>query len=100
MCGRDERRRSTAMASVAANANLAINGSALMMAAGMLSASFRPRGAGPLAFAMLPSAFAVRMGTLAQGSGAGQLQQAAGFTAQVTGQHTAKIDLGDGYRLR
>lgn len=87
------------MTSVSANANLAINGSALMMAAGMLSASFRPLGAGPLAFAMLPSAFAVRLGTLAQGSGAGQLQQTAGFTAQVTGQHTAKIDLGDGYRL-
>ncbi|HVJ02069.1 MAG TPA: DUF1521 domain-containing protein [Sphingomonas sp.] len=87
------------MTSISANANLVTNSSALMMVAGMLAGSFRPLGAGPLAFAMLPSAFAVRLGTLAQGSATGQLQQTAGFTAQVTGQNTAKIDLGDGYRL-
>jgi hypothetical protein len=83
----------------AANANLAANGSALMMVAGMLAGSFRPLGAGPFAFAALPPAFAIRLGTLAQGAAPSQLQQSAGFTAQVTGQHTAKVDLGDGYRL-
>ncbi|MBO9623378.1 MAG: DUF1521 domain-containing protein [Sphingomonas sp.] len=87
------------MTSISANATLVANGSALMMVAGMLAGSFRPLGAGPLAFAALPSAFAVRLGLLAQGSSLGQLQQTAGFTAQVTGQNTAKIDLGDGYRL-
>jgi hypothetical protein len=87
------------MTSISANANLMANGSALMMVAGMLSASFRPLGAGPLAFAMLPSAFGIRLGTLPQGAAPSQLQQTGGFTAQVTGQHTAKIDLGDGYRL-
>ena len=87
------------MTSISANASLMANGSALMMAAGMLAGSFRPLGAGPLAFAMLPSAFAIRLGTLAQGAAPSQLQPAGGFTAQVTGQHTAKIDLGDGYRL-
>ncbi len=86
-------------ANFAANANLAVNGSALMMAAGILAGGFRPLGAGPLAFGMLPAAFAIKLGTLAQGATPGQLQQRAGFTAQVTGQSTAKIDLGDGYRL-
>ena len=86
-------------AQFAANANLAANSNALMFAAGILAGSFRPLGAGPLAFAMLPAAFAVRLGVLAQGAATSQLQQTAGFTAQVTGQNTAKVDLGDGYHL-
>lgn len=85
--------------SFAANANLALNGGMLMFGAGILAGAFRPLNAGPLAFAMFPSAFAVRLGTLAQGAAPSQLQQAAGFTAQVTGQSTAKVDLGDGYHL-
>lgn len=85
--------------SFAASANLALGGSALMMTAGILAGAFRPLDAGPLAFGMLPAAFAVRLGALAQGAAPNQLQQAAGFTAQVTGQNTARIDLGDGYHL-
>lgn len=45
---------------------------------------------------MLPSLLSIQLGTMA---GAGQLQPQAGFTAQTTGQSTARIDLGDGYHL-
>lgn len=88
-----------ASAQFAASANVLANGSALMMAAGILAGSFRPLSAGPLAFGMLPAAFAIKLGTLAQGAAPSQLQQQAGFTAKISGQHTAKVDLGDGYRL-
>lgn len=86
-------------AQFATNADLALRGSSLMFAAGILAGASRPLGAGPFAFAALPAAFAIRLGTLAQGTSLAQLQKTPGFTAQVTGQSTAKIDLGDGYRL-
>lgn len=86
-------------AQFAASANFTANVGTLMMAAGILAGSLRPLGAGPLALGALPSAFSVRLGTLAQGAATSQLQQTAGFTAQVTGQNTAKVDLGDGYHL-
>jgi hypothetical protein len=87
-------------AQFSAGANLMASSSALMFAAGIMTGSFRPLGAGPLATAALPSMFAIRLGMLAQGAAPSQLQQSAGFTAQVTGQNTAKVDLGDGYHLQ
>ena len=87
-------------AQFSAGANLMASSSALMFAAGIMAGSFRPLGAGPLATAALPSMFAIRLGMLAQGAAPSQLQQSAGFTAQVTGQNTAKVDLGDGYHLQ
>jgi hypothetical protein len=87
-------------AQFSAGTDLMANSSALMFAAGIMAGSFRPLGAGPLATAALPAMFAIRLGMLAQGAAPSQLQQSAGFTAQVTGQNTAKIDLGDGYHLQ
>lgn len=87
-------------AQLAANFNTAVNGAGLILAAGVMGSYFRPLNAGPLAFASLPSAFAIQFGMLAQGStDLGALQPSGGFTAQLTGQSTAKVDLGDGYRL-
>ncbi|MGK6318115.1 DUF1521 domain-containing protein [Sphingomonas sp. DT-204] len=87
-------------AQLATNANLAADGAGLILATGVMGSYFRPLNAGPLAFASLPSAFAIRLGMLAQGSAdLSALQPSAGFTAQTTGQSTAKVDLGDGYRL-
>lgn len=90
----------SAQTQFAANANMAANGSALFFFAGMMAGRSQPLGAGPLAFAALPTMLAIRFGMLAQGASPNQLQQSAGFTAQTTGQHTAKVDLGDGYRLQ
>jgi hypothetical protein len=87
-------------AQFSAGASLMANSSALMFAAGIMAGSFRPLGAGPLASAALPSMLGIRLGMLAQGAAPSQLQQTAGFTAQVTGQSTAKVDLGDGYHLQ
>lgn len=87
-------------AELAANFNTAANGAGLILAAGVMGSYFRPLNAGPLAFASLPSAFAIQFGMLAQGStDLSALQPSGGFTAQLTGQNTAKVDLGDGYRL-
>ncbi|MBB5710889.1 DUF1521 domain-containing protein [Sphingomonas xinjiangensis] len=86
-------------AQFATSANLVANGNALMFAAGIMAQSFQPFNAGPLAFSMLPAMFAVRLGTLAQGAAPSQLQQQAGYTAHTTGQHTANVGLGDGYKL-
>jgi hypothetical protein len=87
-------------AQFSAGVNLMANTSALMFAAGIMASAFRPLGAGPLASAALPSMLAIRLGMLAEGAAPSQLQQSAGFTAQVTGQSTANVDLGDGYHLQ
>lgn len=68
----------------------------LTLASGILAQQFSPLGAGPLATAMLPSLLSIQLGTLGNGA---QLQPQASFTAQTTGQNTARIDLGDGYHL-
>lgn len=68
----------------------------LALAGGVLAQQFNPLGASAFASAMLPSLLSIQLGALA---GAGQLQPQAGFTAQTTGQGTARIDLGDGYHL-
>ncbi|MET3725814.1 DUF1521 domain-containing protein [Sphingomonas trueperi] len=68
----------------------------LALAGGVLAQQFNPLGASAYASAMLPSLLSIQLGTMA---GAGQLQPQAGFTAQTTGQSTARVDLGDGYHL-
>ncbi|MGN7997512.1 DUF1521 domain-containing protein [Sphingomonas sp. 22176] len=68
----------------------------LALAGGVLAQQFNPLGASAYASAMLPSLLSIQLGTMA---GTGQLQPEAGFTAQTTGQGTARIDLGDGYHL-
>lgn len=68
----------------------------LALAGGVLAQQFNPLGASAYASAMLPSLLSIQLGTMA---GAGQLQSQAGFTAQTTGQSTARVDLGDGYHL-
>lgn len=83
----------------AASAELLGNSAQLMGAAGILASAVRPLNAGPLALAALPAAYLIQMGKLASGALPSQIQPVAAFTAQVTGQHTAKVDLGDGYRL-
>ena len=88
-------------AQFATNANLAVNGAGLVLAAGIMGSFFRPLGAGPLAFASLPAAFAIQFGQMLAGAAdVSALQNSQGFTAQLTGQSTAKVDLGDGYRLQ
>nr|WP_315381838.1 DUF1521 domain-containing protein [uncultured Sphingomonas sp.] len=68
----------------------------LALAGGVLAQQFNPLGASAYASAMLPSLLSIQLGTTA---GIGQLQPQAGFTAQTTGQNTARVDLGDGYHL-
>lgn len=92
------------------NAAQAIDGAMFVMAAGVMGQAFSPLGAGPLAQGMLPSMLQVLVGTLL-GGGSGQLPTGGAFplpadvkpadsiTVKTTGQNTADIDLGDGYKL-
>ncbi len=77
----------------------------LMQFAGMMAEFANNLGAGPFAFPSMPSFFDVRCGTMPGGcwnpgrGGCIMPEPAAQWTAKVDGQHTAKIDLGDGQRL-
>ncbi len=73
-----------------------------MMAAGILASFARPLGAGPFAFAMLPALFNIRCGTMPPNctSCCPQMPEPkAKWTAQMTGENTASINLGNGERL-
>ncbi len=80
-------------------------GMQLMLAAGIMAQYVNALGAGPFAFGCLPNIFDVRCGTLPGGcwnpgrGGCIMPEPAAQWTAKLDSQHTAKVDLGDGYRL-
>jgi hypothetical protein len=79
-----------------------IEGMVMKMAEGILASFFNPLGAGPNAFGQMPSLFGVRCGTTPQNYQGGNCwlpQPKMEWTAQMTGTNTAKVDLGDGYRL-
>ncbi len=79
-----------------------VDAASFVMAAGILGSFMRPLGAGPLAFAMLPSMFNIRAGTTPIGCFPHCPpipEPRANWTVQTTGQSTANIDLGDGYHL-
>ena len=74
-----------------------------VLAAGIMGSFMRPLGAGPLAFAMLPGLFNIRCGTMPTGcfpTNPVIPEPKANWTVQTTGQGTANIDLGDGYKLQ
>jgi Domain of Unknown Function (DUF1521) len=81
------------------------DGAMLMMAAGLMAQFSNNLGAGPFAFPSMPSFFDVRCGIMPGGcwnpgrGGCIMPEPAAQWTAKVDGQHTAKVDLGDGQRL-
>jgi hypothetical protein len=83
------------------------NGFMLQMAAGIMGEFLNALGAGPQAFGQMPSAFDVRCGIMPGGCMPrprcpGPVicpKPAAQWTATVDGANTAKINLGDGYRL-
>ena len=85
----------------AAAANQAFEGAQFVLAAGVLGSFFGPLGAGALAFGKFPSLFNVTAGTLCHGHHdcPPTVEPKATWTAQMTGQNTANIDLGDGYQL-
>jgi Domain of Unknown Function (DUF1521) len=81
-----------------------VDGAAFVMAAGIMGQFFNRLGSGPFAFPQLPSLFNIGCGT----------PPSCGFppcgpcvipepkntwTASMTGGNTAKVDLGDGYKL-
>lgn len=95
------------MTTIAANPNaaafaLGFQTATTLIAAGITAQFMRPLGAGPLAFAMLPMFFNVRCGQMAPCCPPQcpvMPEPAATWTTQMTGKHTASIDLGDGYKL-
>lgn len=84
-----------------ANKINAMDAANFVMAAGVMGSFINPLGAGPLAFGMLPDFFNVRCG-LPKGGGCFPTipEPRANWTVQTTGQSTANIDLGDGYKLQ
>jgi len=68
---------------------------AFQIALGILAEAARPLGASPYAGGCFPAAARVSAGTVPNGS----FEPAASWTTAMTGTSTAKIDLGDGYRL-
>jgi Domain of Unknown Function (DUF1521) len=78
----------------------AMDAANFVMAAGVMGSFMNPLGAGPLAFAMLPAFFNVRCGTPTGGCFPTIPEPRANWTVQTTGQSTANIDLGDGYKLQ
>jgi hypothetical protein len=94
---------------VFANPAQALAGQSLTMAAGLLGQFFNPLGASRFAFGALPQLFAVRCfcamppqpplcGCPPPFNPPSPPQ--AQWTAELTGQNTAEIDLGDGYTLQ
>ncbi len=94
-------------ASVNTMVNTAVlEGVATQLAAGITGAFFRPLNAGPLAFASLPGAFNIALGTLSAEAAmmalAGPIQMPAPqakMTATLGQGGQGDIDLGDGYKL-
>jgi Domain of Unknown Function (DUF1521) len=87
----------------AANFNQGMDAASFVMAAGIMGRFMNPLNAGPLAFAMLPSFFNIRCGTMPTGcfpTCPVIPEPKANWTVQTTGQSTANIDLGDGYKLQ
>jgi hypothetical protein len=84
----------------AANMGSAMDAANFVMAAGIMGSFLSPLGAGPLAFAMLPDFFNIRCGTPTGGCFPTIPEPRANWTVQTTGQSTANIDLGDGYKLQ
>ncbi len=83
--------------------NAGMDAAGFVMAAGILGSFMRPMGAGPLAFGMLPALFNIRCGTMPTGcfpTNPVIPEPKANWTVQTTGQSTANIDLGDGYKLQ
>ena len=74
-----------------------VEGQWLQLTAGLMGQAFNRMFGGPLAQPCLPPAADVRCGTLAGGC---IPEPRASWTASMTGQGTAAIDLGDGYKLR
>jgi Domain of Unknown Function (DUF1521) len=73
------------------------------MAAGILAHCAKPLGAGPFAFALLPALFNIRCGQMMPNClpQCPQMPEPkASWTTQMTGEHTANIDLGDGYKFQ
>lgn len=84
----------------ASNIGGAMDAANFVMAAGIMGSFMNPLGAGPLAFAMLAPFFNVRCGTPTTGCFPTIPEPRANWTVQTTGQSTANIDLGDGYKLQ
>lgn len=84
----------------AANINQGIDAANFVMAAGILGSFMNPLGAGPLAFGMFPAFLNLRCGTMGGGCMPCIPEPRANWTVQTTGQSTANIDLGDGYKLQ
>lgn len=85
----------------AANATNAMDAANFVMAAGIMGSFMNPLNAGPLAFGMLPALFNIRCGTPVGGGCFPTIPEPrANWTVQTTGQSTANIDLGDGYKLQ
>lgn len=87
----------------AANFNQGMDAANFVMAAGIMGSFMKPLGAGPLAFGMLPAFFNIRCGTMPTGCFPTKPvipEPQANWTVQTTGQSTANIDLGDGYKLQ
>jgi Domain of Unknown Function (DUF1521) len=78
----------------------AMDAANFVMAAGIMGSFMNPLGAGPLAFGMLPDFFNIRCGTPTGGCFPCIPEPRANWTVQTTGQSTANIDLGDGYKLQ
>ncbi len=83
-----------------------VEGAIFQFAKNIMAQFFRPLPCGPHAFPKLPRCFDVRCGTvpprchLPNHSGCFPIPKpAACWTAQTTGCNTAKVNLGDGYRL-
>jgi len=83
-----------------------LEGVATQLAAGITGAFFRPLNAGPLAFASLPGAFNIALGTLSAEAAmmalAGPIQMPspqAKMTATLGQGGQGDIDLGEGYKL-
>lgn len=87
----------------AANFNQGMDAASFVMAAGIMGSFMNPLNAGPLAFAMLPAFFNIRCGAMPTGcfpTCPVIPEPKANWTVQTTGQSTANIDLGDGYKLQ
>jgi Domain of Unknown Function (DUF1521) len=78
----------------------AMDAANFVMAAGIMGSFMNPLGAGPLAFGMLPALLNFRAGIMAGGCVPHIPEPKANWTVQTTGQSTANIDLGDGYKLQ
>ncbi len=82
-----------------------IEGAIIQLAKDIVGQFFRPLGCGQHAFPKLPSHFDIRCGIAPGGCvkpGRGPIcfpKPEAQWTAQMTGTNTAKVNLGDGYRL-